>query len=44
MKIPGQLSIEINTAMAGRIEKLFYSKAGGTTAYIRSADGRWLTY
>ena len=31
-------------AMAGTVEKLFESKAGGTTAYLRSADGRWITY
>lgn len=30
--------------MAGRIEKLFESKAGGTTVYVRSGDGRWIAY
>ncbi|RYY10453.1 MAG: M23 family metallopeptidase [Alphaproteobacteria bacterium] len=29
---------------AGTVEKLFESKEGGTTAYVRSADGRWITY
>ena len=31
-------------AMAGRVEKLFESSRGGTTAYVRSLDGRWMTY
>ncbi len=42
--IPAPLGTPVVAAMAGRIAKLFYSKAGGTTVYIRSADGRWLTY
>lgn len=42
--IPAPLGTPVVAAMAGRIEKLFHSNAGGTTAYIRSADGRWLTY
>ncbi|MCD2315790.1 M23 family metallopeptidase [Sphingomonas sp. IC-11] len=28
----------------GSIEKLFYSKAGGTTLYVRSPDRRWSHY
>jgi len=28
----------------GRIEKLFDSKLGGTTLYLRSADRRWIYY
>lgn len=31
-------------AMAGRVEKLFLSNAGGITAYVRSADGTWVAY
>lgn len=42
--IPAPLGAPVVAAMTGRIEKLFQSEAGGTTAYIRSADGRWLTY
>ena len=42
--IPAPLGTPVVAAMAGRIAKLFQSKAGGTTAYVLSADGRWLTY
>lgn len=31
-------------AAAGRVEKLFLSDAGGTTAYLRSPDGRLVYY
>jgi peptidoglycan LD-endopeptidase LytH len=31
-------------AAAGRVEKLFQSGLGGTTAYIRSPDRRWIYY
>ena len=31
-------------AAAGRVEKLFQSALGGTTAYIRSPDRRWIYY
>lgn len=31
-------------AAAGRVEKLFLSDAGGTTAYVRSPDGRIIYY
>jgi peptidoglycan LD-endopeptidase LytH len=31
-------------AAAGTVEKLFDSKAGGHTLYLRSADGRWSYY
>ncbi len=31
-------------AMPGTVEKLFQSDAGGTTAYVRSDDGRWIAY
>lgn len=31
-------------AAAGRVEKLFLSDAGGTTVYVRSADGRVIYY
>jgi len=32
-------------AAAGTVEKLFFSRGGGgITAYVRSADGRWIYY
>lgn len=31
-------------AAGGTVEKLFQSKAGGTTLYVRSDDGRWIYY
>lgn len=31
-------------AAAGRVEKLFQSRAGGNTAYVRSSDGRMTYY
>ena len=31
-------------AAAGMVEKLFQSKQGGTTLYVRSEDGRWSYY
>jgi murein DD-endopeptidase MepM/ murein hydrolase activator NlpD len=31
-------------AGAGTVEKLFRSALGGTTLYLRSADGRWIHY
>lgn len=31
-------------AVAGRVEKLFESRLGGTTLYQRSDDGRWTFY
>ena len=31
-------------AAPGTVEKLFYSKGGGITAYIRSPESRWLYY
>ncbi|SFR84433.1 M23 family metallopeptidase [Sphingomonas jatrophae] len=31
-------------AMPGTVEKLFESAEGGTTAYLRSPDGRWVAY
>jgi len=34
----------IVAAAAGRVEKLFQSRLGGTTAYLRTADGRWVHY
>ncbi|SEN21995.1 Peptidase family M23 [Sphingomonas gellani] len=30
--------------MPGRVEKLFASRLGGTTLYLRSADRRWIYY
>jgi peptidoglycan LD-endopeptidase LytH len=34
----------VTAAAPGRVEKLFRSAAGGTTAYIRSSDGAWSFY
>lgn len=31
-------------AVTGTIEKLFESRLGGTTLYLRSADGKWIYY
>jgi peptidoglycan LD-endopeptidase LytH len=42
--IPAPMGTPVVAALAGRVEKLFQSNAGGTTAYIRSGDARWLTY
>ena len=42
--IVAPLGAPVLAAMSGRIEKLHLSNQGGTTAYIRSNDGRWLTY
>lgn len=35
---------EVIAAAAGKVEKLFLSKEGGNTIYIRSPDGHWLFY
>jgi murein DD-endopeptidase MepM/ murein hydrolase activator NlpD len=42
--IPAPMGTPVVAAMAGRVEKLFQSNAGGTTVYVRSTDRRWLTY
>lgn len=42
--IPAPMGTPVLAAMPGRVEKLFVSKPGGLTAYIRSPDGNWLTY
>lgn len=42
--IAAPMATPVVAAMPGRIEKLFTSAAGGTTAYIRSENGRWVTY
>ncbi len=42
--IPAPGGTPVLAAMTGRVEKLFESKDGGTTLYIRSVDGRWMTY
>jgi murein DD-endopeptidase MepM/ murein hydrolase activator NlpD len=31
-------------AAPGTVEKLFFSKGGGITAYVRSDDGKWIYY
>ncbi len=42
--IPAPMGTPVRAALPGRVEKLFESKRGGTTIYIRSHDGRWMTY
>jgi murein DD-endopeptidase MepM/ murein hydrolase activator NlpD len=42
--IPAPMGTPVLAAMPGRVEKLFVSKLGGLTAYVRSTDGNWLTY
>ncbi len=42
--IPAPGGTPVLAAMPGRVEKLFESKDGGTTVYIRSGDGKWMTY
>lgn len=42
--IPAAQGTPVLAAAAGRVEKLFQSNLGGTTAYVRSTDGRWIYY
>lgn len=42
--IPAPAGTPVIAAAAGTIEKLFRSTNGGTTLYVRSADGHWLYY
>jgi murein DD-endopeptidase MepM/ murein hydrolase activator NlpD len=42
--IPAAAGTPVVAAAAGTIEKLFRSERGGTTAYIRSPDRRWIYY
>jgi murein DD-endopeptidase MepM/ murein hydrolase activator NlpD len=42
--IPAPMGTPVMAAMAGRVEKLFVSKLGGLTVYVRSTDDKWLTY
>ena len=42
--IPAPAGAPVVAAGAGTIEKLFQSRLGGTTLYVRSADGRWIHY
>ncbi len=42
--IPAVIGTPVVAGMSGNVEKLFVSKLGGLTAYIRSSDGHWLTY
>lgn len=42
--IPAPGGTPVLAAMTGRVDKLFESKDGGTTLYVRSVDGRWMTY
>ena len=42
--IPAPGGTPVVAAFAGHVEKLFDSARGGTTAYVRSLDGRWTAY
>lgn len=42
--IPAAAGTPVLAAAPGRIEKLFESRLGGTTLYLRSHDGRWIYY
>lgn len=42
MAAPG--GTPVLAAHDGRVEKLFESRLGGTTLYLRSNDGRWVSY
>lgn len=42
MTAPG--GTPVLAAHDGRVEKLFESRLGGTTLYLRSNDGRWVSY
>ena len=42
--IPARAGTLVVAALPGRVEKLFQSGAGGTTAYVRSFDGRISSY
>jgi len=42
--IPAVFGTPVVAGMSGRVEKLFVSKLGGLTTYIRSGDSHWLTY
>ncbi|MEH3159135.1 MAG: M23 family metallopeptidase [Sphingomonas taxi] len=42
--IPAAQGTPVLAAAEGRVEKLFQSNLGGTTAYVRSPDGRWIYY
>jgi peptidoglycan LD-endopeptidase LytH len=42
--IPAPAGSRVVAAGAGTVEKLFQSRLGGTTLYVRSADGRWTHY
>lgn len=44
LDIPAPAGTPVVAAMAGRVEKLFLSNAGGITAYVRSADGARVAY
>ena len=42
--IPAAAGTPVIAAAPGTVEKLFESSLGGTTAYIRSPDRRWIYY
>lgn len=42
--IPAPAGTPVLAAASGKVEKLFQSTRGGTTAYIRSPDRRWIYY
>ncbi len=44
LDITAPLGMPVVAAAAGTVEKLFESKLGGTTLYLRSRDRRWTYY
>jgi murein DD-endopeptidase MepM/ murein hydrolase activator NlpD len=44
LDIMAERGTSVVAAAPGRIEKLFFSEAGGKSAYIRSSDGRLIFY
>lgn len=44
LDIPAPRGTPVVACFAGRVEKLFASARGGTTLYLRSADGRTMGY
>jgi murein DD-endopeptidase MepM/ murein hydrolase activator NlpD len=44
LDIPAPGGTPVLAAASGNVEKLFTSAQGGTTAYVRIANGAWMTY
>lgn len=42
--IPAPLGTPVLAAAPGKVEKLFFSKDGGNTVYVRSPDGAYIYY